>query len=285
MRLVTWLAGLLATGCVSGARPWILVVDDAQLDAVTACDGGDAPDAYAIARLGRSAPRTGVVSRTFTPVWHDPMLEADEGSYRNGVQLEVWTRCGNLDAPAGVVRVRLARSTVRGGGVALARFGAVDALRFHFQAPDAQAGWSDYGAPAGGYDWVGYSDDGSGTWDDGSDDGWDDGSGDGWDDGSGDGTWDDGSGDGTWDDGSGDTGDTGGDSGDSGGDSGDDSGGGDDGGGGGGGGPARQRVRRAPTNGQLPRPAPSVAQPPRAARLSQPAAAPPATVSQIARPR
>jgi len=256
MRLIAWLAPFLATGCIGGPQPWILVVDDAELDGAAPtgawCDDGGPPAAAVAARLGAAVATTRLSPRTLAPAWHQPLLEADEGSYRRALRFEVRARCSS-ETPAGSVDVRLSRWSVDGGGVALARFGAVDRLRFHFQAPDAQSGFDDYGFPDDGYGYVGYSDD-NGTWDDGSaDDGWDDGASD---------TGGDPSG---ADDGSGDTGDS----------SGGDDGSSDDGGGAG----ARcrkQRVRWAPQVAQAYRASAAVAPraPTRAFSSSRAVAAP-----------
>lgn len=197
------LLAILVSGCDGGS--WILVVDDAALDAVAPngtpwCAGGAPPDVYVVAKVARLRSTTSTKPRTMRPAWQEPVLEADETSFHRGTGIEMWIACsGAAPRAAGVMRFRPPASAIEGGGIELRSFGGVADLRLHFE-PAENGGASSYD---GGYGYVAYYDDPAGdgsydTWVDTSDDGtWNDGSSDpgGWDDGSGDSSGDDGSGD------------------------------------------------------------------------------------------
>ncbi|HEX6838606.1 MAG TPA: hypothetical protein VF334_18640 [Polyangia bacterium] len=169
--LALGLAGCDRRGAVD--FQYTLFADDAQIASVDHdgqpwCMGGADPEVSVVATLGATVAQTSE-QPGLTPSWREPLVDADLGTYRRGVSIDVTGRCDGASFFMGRALMHPDAAMVQSRGVALGPIGNVTRLRLHFAAAgagevgdtatpafgygDDDYGWYDPSADDPGYDW------------------------------------------------------------------------------------------------------------------------------------
>ncbi len=87
---------------VVGSGPYFTLVLD-QVDLDPSFGSGYPPAIYVTVLVGGQTASSAELDGSFDPVWNDPLMAADQASFEDGVDVQVWADDGSGPALAGEV--------------------------------------------------------------------------------------------------------------------------------------------------------------------------------------